>query len=103
MEILTFRVVHTKPPEIYQLQFRFPTLTLVSLAVSTCVSGKPGLSILACISNFRGGDLPCVPPNLRDSRRVVGFSDYSPFLLVFTTEWRLPNVETETEHMEIEF
>ena len=67
---VTFRVVHTKPPAIPELQFRFSYPALVPAQVSTLGSCD---SLYSPVGLCNLGSLPCDPTFLTDLRRVVDF------------------------------
>ena len=75
---LTLRIVHTEPPAIHQLQYRFPYPGHGSpggcyLWNSTSVSWDSPYSP-ADLSHLGGNSLPCDLTSLMDLRRHVDFS-----------------------------
>lgn len=85
LEFLTLILVHTEATAICHLQsgflHQYCLFPMVISTVSLC-SGKPGLLVFACLSNFGSSGLPSVLSCLMDPRRAVDFSVYSTFNLL---------------------
>lgn len=93
LEFVTLRVVHTKPPAIPELQFRFSYPAFVPAEVST-LGSCDSLYPLVGLSNL--GSLPCDPTFLTGLRRVVDFPLCSALLsLLFSlSEFLFPQRST---------
>lgn len=68
LKFLSLRLVHAEPPVMDQLQFSFPTLTLVMvpvdvLALVNCYS----LYLPVCLSSSKGSNLSCDIVSLTNS------------------------------------
>ena len=81
LEFLPLRLVHIESASIHQLQFKFPSLTLVFKEEPVGSAGGfllccDGLYLPICLPSLGGGgrDLPCGLIFLIDLRRVVDFS-----------------------------
>lgn len=87
MEFLKLRLVHTEPPEIPQLQFKFSysgtgSHSSLHLKVSVMVSCDT-LCLSDSLSNLRGRGFPYVLLCLMEPRRVVHFHSVSCFICFY--------------------
>lgn len=88
LEVFHLRLVRTKPPTIYQSQFRFPYPGTGShRGFSSWISALlkwDSLYSSVDLSNFGDSSLPCDLTSFTNLRRVVSFSVSSAFSLL---EW----------------
>lgn len=73
LEVLSLKLVHTKPPEMSQLSFK------CSYQPVTSALAKLSSSIFTCLSRFWTSDLPYALQSLMGLRRVVDFQLFSFF------------------------